>query len=809
MLPTCARGMKKLTLFPWLVFLTLFLLPVVAGAASDPCPAQECPAEEEPSTCSLYLAPSSLSNAGLGLYTAVNLPHGTTVLGDKQDAVVAIEDHFKTFPYRGQQRFLSWLRYIWPKDVDALYPTYRASPATPKIPLSFYMDSGLSSARGLQFYNAHGERVNAFAPGMASLINSNSSLANLVQQNNAFVTTDVIAAGSELLFDYGTNWHKRHNRRTNSPKEYDSSEAWNDFLQQERFQSERDMTQGHGKKYRDEQDVRREMKRILEESADELNAETDNEAEENYEDNEEEEDIEDEDEEDEEDIEDEEEEDEDEEEEEAPEAHKMPPVDPNKIDWLQKNGLCVDNIQAGPSTLPEAGQGAFATRIMRKGSLIAPAPLLVLKRDDLVIYAAHLDRDMYDDVLDFDKVQGLELLLNYCFGHANSSLLLVPYSPVVNFINHQGTAPNAEIRWPKGKALLGDPNDWLHLHPLEVLDKSGELMMEFVALHDIQPGEEIFIDYGREWEEAWRKHEADLESTNNFRHEIGVPSGFFPDGWKVRSLKYGLAPRTAPMKPGEVVQMRWAHNGKPVAENAYIVGLPQDFSVRTREYSDLLGATSLYEQLLKTRVLKGNEWFTIDGGELGVWTVSTYSGNDVHDIGSWDEAARVSWLRFLGQNGFDTVLDGIGKYFGYKHLTCFFNFFVGLAKSSKINTMHCDMYGTGNSGFNILWPYILVNGSKPELLIQSDDANIVLPVHYKYDVAFALGDYAYHMTNPVDYGDTGRMRIVVGTYCSQIDESNFLMHKYLNAGDEPVPFLGELDRIFNEIHWGQGHSLPK
>ena len=267
---------------------------MVAGTASDPCPAQECPAdtEEEPSiaTCSLYLAPSSLSNAGLGLYTAVNLPHGATVLGGKQDAVVAIQDHFKTFPYRGEQRFLSWLRYIWPKHVDALYPTYQESPATPKIPLSFFMDSGLSSARGLQFYNAHGERVNAFAPGMASLINSNSSLANLVQQNNgAFVTTDDIAAGSELLLDYGTKWHKRHDRRKNSPKKYDSLETWNDFLQQERFRNERDMTQGHGKKYRDEQEVRREMKRVLEESAAELNAETDNEAEEYYEDNEEEE----------------------------------------------------------------------------------------------------------------------------------------------------------------------------------------------------------------------------------------------------------------------------------------------------------------------------------------------------------------------------------------------------------------------------------------------------------------------------------------------------------------------------------------
>jgi hypothetical protein len=30
--------------------------------------------------------------------------------------------------------------------------------------------------------------------------------------------------------------------------------------------------------------------------------------------------------------------------------------------------------------------------------------------------------------------------------------------------------------------------------------------MELVALRDIEPGEEIFLDYGEEWESAWQKH---------------------------------------------------------------------------------------------------------------------------------------------------------------------------------------------------------------------------------------------------------------------------------------------------------------
>ncbi len=36
--------------------------------------------------------------------------------------------------------------------------------------------------------------------------------------------------------------------------------------------------------------------------------------------------------------------------------------------------------------------------------------------------------------------------------------------------------------------------------------KHAGLMLEFVATRDIQEGEEIFLDYGRDWEDAWKKH---------------------------------------------------------------------------------------------------------------------------------------------------------------------------------------------------------------------------------------------------------------------------------------------------------------
>eukprot|EP00978_Attheya_sp_CCMP212_P035034 scaffold150354_cov55-Attheya_sp.AAC.1 len=53
-----------------------------------------------------------------------------------------------------------------------------------------------------------------------------------------------------------------------------------------------------------------------------------------------------------------------------------PPITKRSVEWLKENGKCLDNIKAGNSTIPEAGRGAFATRFIPKGSIIAPGPLI-------------------------------------------------------------------------------------------------------------------------------------------------------------------------------------------------------------------------------------------------------------------------------------------------------------------------------------------------------------------------------------------------------------------------------------------------
>lgn len=103
---------------------------------------------------------------------------------------------------------------------------------------------------------------------------------------------------------------------------------------------------------------------------------------------------------------------------------------------------------------------------------------------------------------------GSQLLLNYCFGHARSTLLLCPYGSGPPYINHSGDSPNAKIVWADNSIV--HHKDWLK-KPIDFLDGQdvSGLEFDFVATRDIEPEEEIFIDYGSEWEDGWDRHVRD------------------------------------------------------------------------------------------------------------------------------------------------------------------------------------------------------------------------------------------------------------------------------------------------------------
>jgi len=180
----------------------------------------------------------------------------------------------------------------------------------------------------------------------------------------------------------------------------------------------------------------------------------------------------------------------------------------------------------------------------------------------------------------------------------------------------------------------------------------------------------------------------------------------------------------------------------------------------------------------------------------------------MHYVAAFDEAARVSFLRAFGDGGFDVVLESIVNEFGMDNITCFHLSYMGVSDCDQSFT-HADLYKTGGKSFNIIWPVITVNGSKPELDIISDDPNIVVSIKYMYDRAAVMGDWAYHKTSSIDYADSGLMRVVVALYCAQIDETNADRLATIYEGEDPAPFYDQFKRPIKEIHWGAGHSLPK
>jgi hypothetical protein len=84
-------------------------------------------------------------------------------------------------------------------------------------------------------------------------------------------------------------------------------------------------------------------------------------------------------------------------------------------------------------------------------------------------------------------------------------MMFFPYGPGVNLINHNSQNPNVYMRWSTNHM---HHSQWLSLPPKQMFQMiyPGGLMLEVVALRDIASDEELFMDYGMDWEKAWNKH---------------------------------------------------------------------------------------------------------------------------------------------------------------------------------------------------------------------------------------------------------------------------------------------------------------
>lgn len=154
------------------------------------------------------------------------------------------------------------------------------------------------------------------------------------------------------------------------------------------------------------------------------------------------------------------------------------------LSFLREHGMCMDNIVSKPSLIPHAGRGAFASRAISTGGLVTPAPLIMIQ--------------------DKNSLNKNELLRNYMFEVEGSNMAFVPYGEGVNFINHS-SKPNVGLRWSTNKFHQGsllsvsETEFWKEAWP-------GALILEVYTLRFIRQGEELVMDYGSGWEQAWKEH---------------------------------------------------------------------------------------------------------------------------------------------------------------------------------------------------------------------------------------------------------------------------------------------------------------
>ena len=199
------------------------------------------------------------------------------------------------------------------------------------------------------------------------------------------------------------------------------------------------------------------------------------------------------------------------------------------LEWLEKHGRCLDNIEPGMSPIPQAGRGAFATRRIAKGQIVAPLPLVHIHRRHLEIYESAETTNRKSR----PKYLGQQLLLNYCFGNPKSNLLLFPYSPVVNYVNHNATNFNVKIQWSN---MSGNHLDWMDRTPEDLMaeDHAG-LVMELIATRDIAIGEEILLDYGYDWDPLDQPSYCGLSLVTGFT--VRINNGIIVNiSWRNRSL---------------------------------------------------------------------------------------------------------------------------------------------------------------------------------------------------------------------------------------------------------------------------------
>jgi hypothetical protein len=612
---------------------------------------------------------------------------------------------------------------------------------------------------------------------------------------------------------------------------------------------------------------------------------------------------------------------------------------------LLQQGMCMDTVSVQPSS--NGGYGAFSKHHVAAGQVVMLSPVLLLDRSQLNVVqqharSSHPSNTNENRLPQFARGHGIQfnnthvlrqqLFTNYVYGRDDSNVLLWPMATGSNFIQHASSVsvqseivPNVRLQWSR---RYGHANTLLssESYPvMELLEMAfGEdgyyLVMEYVALRDIQPGDEILLDYGSDWVAAWNEHQQqikelpreaivtadeytqqhaweplstkalpaqlqtachfmnaiDTEELSNvatwqkptlsycwrpceilerldnekllytvivhpmgsirepsecgvlktavqvtqipreairlvnrpytlpeysdhaFRHEISVPlhDDFYPRHWLLPDPQpYGdfIA---SPLTPGMMAPIRWQSSAQVVTPWAFRVGVPASVRQVLLEYCESMGIMDVVRHV----TIEGNALQARQNGYLPLadgtkWYLQRPGPewrSNLHWLSPGDEHSHEHYLQALSASGFDTVLDGVGKYLGLDGLVAFHVTFIAVSQSTE-GYQHHDVLWTGAKTYNVIVPLLLANHTGPELdLVEGasyedgfDDKEnrVVGRYRYEYEVGSMMGDGAVHATSAVDYRRHNEMRLAATIYIADVNEqnANSILKEYTQA----------------------------
>jgi hypothetical protein len=182
-----------------------------------------------------------------------------------------------------------------------------------------------------------------------------------------------------------------------------------------------------------------------------------------------------------------------------------------------------------------------------------------------------------------------------------------------------------------------------------------------------------------------------------------------------------------PLQPGEIAPVRWAHSGRIPTGGAYRLGLHDGLSDAILDHLKEIGFYERLRVLLYEKPLEAawvNQLHTF-GPEKHEWYIERPGEYDLFDMlfaVPAHEKDHEAFLRVLGTAGFDSVLDAVGRHFNWEHAAIVHISLLALSKGDHAMS-HADYHDTFSlNAFNVLVPLVLVDGSEPELLVDSDDA---------------------------------------------------------------------------------------